>query len=322
MCRYPSLSRPFSRSLDASSKRSSRLILVGLGFSISALVAQTEATPLDHLEITLQPEYDRPAMLVIYRFALANDMPLPATVTLPIPEQAGSPHAVAWMADDGLLYNAGFSQENAGAWSLVSIDMEESRNGQLEYYADLAIEGQRRNYQFEWPGGVELGGLSYQVQQPAGASSLRVVPLPDREALGPEGLNHLFAQLGPLGTNNALTIDVSYEKIDPGLTIEELSPPEQLIVPSIDQSEPLILSPLLLVGAGILLLGGGALYFFRSRAPRAAPIRRRRRAKPKPPESVIDASAVFCHQCGTRAQVSDTFCRHCGTQLRKRPDSS
>jgi rRNA maturation endonuclease Nob1 len=31
----------------------------------------------------------------------------------------------------------------------------------------------------------------------------------------------------------------------------------------------------------------------------------------------LDAAAVFCHVCGSKASASDHFCRSCGTKLRQ-----
>jgi hypothetical protein len=56
------------------------------------------------------------------------------------------------------------------------------------------------------------------------------------------------------------------------------------------------------------------------------------RSRPAPPtprrrrgvsiELTLKASAAFCHQCGTKAQVSDQFFRNCGSRLPAPTDPS
>ena len=75
--------------------------------------------------------------------------------------------------------------------------MTESRIGQLEYYSELDTSGSLRSYLFEWPTGFELGGLSYEVQEPATAADLRISPAADAQSPGAFGLTYYTADLGP-----------------------------------------------------------------------------------------------------------------------------
>ncbi|GMR09275.1 MAG: hypothetical protein BMS9Abin28_0093 [Anaerolineae bacterium] len=278
--------------------------------------AQSDTAPVDHLEVALWPEYDRPAMLVIYRFELAEDTALPATVALPVPAAAGQPTAIAWLGSDGTLYDAAFTSESAGEWLIVQIEMPEARTGQIEFYSDMDFADTRRSFLFEWPDGFELGGMSYEVQEPVSATDLRVNPAPDREGPGAFGLNYLTGDLGPQPAEGVTAISVTYEKSTPALSVEALRPLGEISTPADLQSGNLDLLPWLLAAAGIVALGGGVYYLaFRQRlAPQRAPRRRRKRGT----DVELEASTVYCHQCGAAAGISDVYCRQCGTQLRRK----
>ncbi|MFQ5923416.1 MAG: hypothetical protein ACE5M4_11285 [Anaerolineales bacterium] len=288
------------------------LLLLVLG---SARVsAQTATAPIEHLEVALWPEFDQPAMLVIYRFELAAGTPLPARVALPVPAAAGQPHAIAWLGSDDVLYDAAFTSESAGDWLVVQVEMPESRTGQLEYYSDMDFAGTIRSFLFEWPSGFELGGMSYEVQEPVAATDLIVSPAPDGEGRGDYGLNYLTAKLGLQPADSATAISVTYEKSTPALSVEALQP---LGVTPVDvQSDSPDLIPWLLLAAGIVVLGGGAYYLASRRQPVVPRAPRRRRKHTTDVE--LEASTVYCHQCGAAAGISDVYCRQCGTQLRRK----
>ena len=277
--------------------------------------AQEKVASLERLEVALWPEYDRPAMLVIYRFELSADSPLPAQVSLLIPASIGQPNAVAWQDDDQALYDAVYTVEAAGEWTTVLVEMRDSRSGQMEYYADLAIQGDLRTFQFEWPGGVEINAVSYEVQQPVTALDLTISPAPDSQAPGPFGLNYSIADLGPRDAGSRWAIDMSYRKADSILTVEALQPLGEPNTAASSETAPPNLLPWLLGALGLAMVAGGAIYFSCSRSAPAPEPRRRRSAAAEPE---IEASAIFCHNCGTRAGASDVYCRQCGTKLRGR----
>ena len=266
--------------------------------------AQEATAFVKHLEVALWPEYDRPAMLVIYRFELAPDTSLPARVALPIPADVGRPNAVAWLGTDGVLYDAAFILQPAGDWSVVQVEMSDTRTGQLEYYAAMDISGTIRSFLFEWPPGFELREMAYEVQEPVAATELIVNPAPDHAGPGDFGLNYLTAILGPQAGDRALAISVTYKNAAGTLSIEALQP---LGVAQVDaQAGNLDLLPLLVYAAGIAILGGGVYYLAFTR-------RRRNRTT----DLVLQASTVYCYQCGTAARNRDVYCRQCGEKLRR-----
>lgn len=280
----------------------------------SSATAQNPVTVLEQLQIALWPEYDRPAMLVIYRFRLPSDVQLPALIELPIPAEAGEPHAVAWQDADAGLFDASYTLVPVTGWNLVQILMEQSRLGQLEYYAELNFDGAQRSFEFHWPGTVELASFAYEVQQPIGAQQLQVEPGDASQGAGPFGMNYLNAELGPVAVDTTIDVQVRYQKDSTLLSIEALQPLSEP-APVAAEPGPTNLLPWALVGAGAILIAGGLFYYTRSRGLR--PVPQQRRARARKAESTIEASAIFCHHCGEKAQVNDVFCRNCGTRLRK-----
>lgn len=253
---------------------------------------------------------------MIYRFQLEAETPLPAVVELPIPASVGEPNAVAWQNADQALFDAAHTIEVAGEWATVRIEMEQSRTGQLEYYSDLEIADDLRSFRFDWPGGIQIEALAYEVQQPVTATDLTIGPEPDRQSSGPFGLTYHLAELGPQAAGVSWAIELRYRKPDAILSVEALQPLGEPGAATSPTSESPAVLPWLLGGLGVAAAAGGIAYYLRSRPAPAAP-RRRRGASVEP---TLEASAIFCHQCGSKAQVSDRFCRNCGTRLRTSPD--
>jgi hypothetical protein len=307
-----------------------RRSLLIIGLMVLALAASTlpgsaqAPAPLSMVQISIWPEYDQPSALVICRLGLATDTPLPASVTLLIPSSVGEPTAVAWTSADGQLLSATYATDNQGEWTAITFESQ-TLNAQLEYYADLRRDGDQRSFTFTWPGGVDVGDLSFEIQQPLGATPLQITPPPNQQRQGPDGMLYYEGDLGATPASDMATISLSYSKSGQALSIDQLSAPQpQSPAAPAAGSTPDIaaLLPYILLGFGALLIAAGAWWYLRMRGD-SAPGRMRRRRRPgKPPAPeaggpAAGAPAVFCHNCGTPAEVNDRFCRNCGTRLRQ-----
>lgn len=191
------------------------LPLIAIALVSSTATSGTEPR-LAQLDVSLRPEYDRPAVLVILHGWLAPDAALPATVRLPMPVQAGKPHAVAKRTPDGRLLLASHTVDVKGDWAMVNVmtDVPEVR---LEYYVDLARADPERRFVFEWPGGIDVERVTYEVVGPVDAENLSVKP-PGRQAVGADGLTYYTGDLGPKAGNESFSIGVTYTKTSPGLS--------------------------------------------------------------------------------------------------------
>ncbi len=273
-------------------------------------------------EVGLWPEYDRAAVLVILRAGLAPNISLPATVSLPIPASAGEPNAVAVLGEDNRLFSTEYEQVIEGDWSWISFEAD-NRTFQLEYYDDLKMVGTNRSYTFFWPGALETGSFTYELQQPVGATGYVVTPAGARGA-GADGLTYVRSSLGPQQVGSPLSISISYEKSSAALSVDAISAAPMIDRPSTTQgSTPNLTAmlPFILGGFGLALIVLVLMLYLRmARATRTRQKQsrpRKRKSKAKTTGVDLDASAVFCHICGAKASASDHFCRSCGTKLRQ-----
>ncbi len=209
-----------------------RLALISIVLVSSIATAQTESR-LARLEVALWPEYDRAAVLVILKGWLVVDTALPTTVPLPMPARAGQPHAVAKKGADGTLLMAQHTVDVQGDWATVNV-MTDGREVWLEYYVDLATTNPQRRAVFTWPGGLDVGQVSYEVMQPIGAADFSVEPPPSRQSVGSDGLTYYMGELGPKTPLDTFTIGITYTKTTAGLTAMALQP----TTPAVSQPPP------------------------------------------------------------------------------------
>jgi hypothetical protein len=220
--------------------RAFHLFVAGLALALAGAATVRAQTGLERLEVVLWPEYDRPTLLVMLRGYLPLDAALPTTVVLPIPATS-TPHAVAKRDPSvGNLLMAPHTVESDGAWSRVRVvtDMLEVR---VEYYVELATTDTQRQILFEWPGGLDVRQLLYEVMQPVGASGLVVTP-PGLQRFGEDGITYHVGDLGPISASDPFSIAVSYTKTTPLLTAEAFKPPTpaapQMSVPPTQSPAP------------------------------------------------------------------------------------
>jgi hypothetical protein len=194
----------------------------------------------------------------------------------------------------------------------------------VEYYQPLAIAETQRSFSYDWPGGQDLGLLTYEVQHPVGAQDMKIDPPPDSTVPRPDGLLYSFAELGPVPGTETRQIQVTYQRESSALSIDTTG---QSAPPVAGPAEPVAGTPdviawlpIGLAGIGVLLVLVGGAFYWRSRrnGSGAAGRARHRPKQPDAPASgpALDTSVVFCHSCGTQAAITDKFCRQCGTRLR------
>ena len=233
------------------------------------LTAVAQTPKLQRLEVVVWPEYDQPAALVMLRGHLPLDTRLPAVVPLPMPISVAAPNAVAKRGPDGTLLLASYTLEEQGGWKIINVetDLLEIR---LEYYDALAVDNADRRFTFQWPGGLEIGEVSYEVQQPIGAIDLMITPPVSSQKTGFDGLTYLVGNLGPISATDSFFVELAYTRTSPGLTIASLQPtapqagqPPQPATPpgqtlpvqpeSSDNSVWLVVIPIVLLG-GIVVI--------------------------------------------------------------------
>lgn len=186
-------------------------MLAWAGFALGPAegAAAAQGAAVDHLQVSLWPEYDRPDMLVMLDGELASQVPLPAILALPIPEGV-TPHAVAWRDPTGLKV-ANYRIENQNGHSLVSMTLPK-RGFHLEYYAPLERKHGRRGYSFEWPGSIAVAKLTYEVEVPPGAADFVVKPNATSSRVGSGGITYRMGDLGADPSGRRDRIEISYQR--------------------------------------------------------------------------------------------------------------
>ena len=193
---------------------SKRALLTALAVASAVLAfsnaAAAQEVSLDSLEVVFWPEFDKPDVLVMYRATLSPDVPLPAVVSLPIPAMAGLPHAVAKRRGPQL-FDAEYQTRDEGQWTHIDL-LTDSPEIQLEYYAPLKWEANRRSYAFEWPGLIAVDELTFEAQEPVATTHFSVEPLQSKITTGGDGLDYYSGSLGarPVGVPASLLI--TYER--------------------------------------------------------------------------------------------------------------
>ena len=277
---------------------------------------------IDSLKVVLWPEFDSSDMLVIYRISLSESTELPALVSVPIPAEVGSPHAVAISDTEGSLFMTPYETEEAGDWVIITLEAS-TREARVEYYAELEVEDDIRRFTFEWPGGLDVAEFSYEVQQPVGAEEPEIEPPPDTSEPGLYGLTYYSGAVGQLAANSTASIQLSYVRVQSGLSVDLIQQVPPLSRPDITQGEtPGLGEVLIWLGAvlvGVLITVGAFMLarLLRARGPATSQRRRQRSMKRDHPKDQLDAATVFCHACGRQAGASDRYCRSCGSQLRR-----
>lgn len=267
---------------------------------------------LDTLTVQLWPEFDQPAMLVIYDFTLAEGTSLPLNINLRIPVEANL-IAVAY-APSGNLLNVPYPEPfEEDGWQVVTVTIDTNAIYHIEYYAPLERADAQREYLYIWPGDYAVRSFNVSVKIPVDTTEYITDPQM-RETISPDN-GHTFLEWGTgnLQAGEQLPIRLTYIKTSDRLSVSD-QPLETGIVDESTQGRISLSNylPYILAGLGILLILTGGLYFWQTSKGRPGP-RLRHRVR----ETEAVGAEIYCHQCGKRAQPADRFCRTCGTRLRK-----
>ncbi|MBM4424574.1 MAG: zinc ribbon domain-containing protein [Chloroflexi bacterium] len=315
---------------------SSLILILILSLAASAALAQSVVS-LSSLEIAFWPEFDRPAMLVIYRGTFSPDTSLPASVRIDIPAKYGPPIAVAFIDAQGQLLNLEYTTAVSGDTMSIAFSAP-SANFQIEYYdSGLDLSSTTRRYSFATALAYPIDSLTLQVQQPVDASGMQGTPALGQPRTGSDGLTYFDAARSNIAAGSAITFDISYTKATDTLTSSVQGP---VVTPDLPpepgaatQGDDTILIWAIVGLVGVAMVGGGVVMYARSRAAAGeeieSPASRRAKLKghpPKPkevgprvvsPEAESPQSVSFCHECGNPVQSADLFCRNCGAKVRR-----
>ena len=307
------------RGMCAGIARSGIASLLALALMLPAFaLAQGGGAPranprLASLNIEIWPEYDRPAALVILRAVLAEDVKLPATVTLKLPAGSGGPSAVAHSdTADGNLLSLKHEAAKAGEFIVVKFATP-SRFFHVEFYEPIPTADAARSFRYVWPGDLAADSFRVIVQEPVSATGFSVEPRLETLSTGQDGLHYRTADLGPREAGKAFPITVRYTKADARPSTETLSskappspaptpaqPPASMAVPAaVAPSSGLPDWALPLAGLALLgLLGAGVILCWWRRE-----------------STIVRPATRFCAKCGAPQAADSRFCSTCGAKV-------
>jgi len=275
-------------------------------------VAQEEVT-LETLTVQLWPEFDQPAMLVIYDFTLPEDISFPVDITMRIPTEA-TLIAVAYAPSGGNLLNLPYQDPyEEDGWQVVTMTADTPAIYHIEYYAPLTRADAQREYQYLWPGDYAVETFNVSVRPPVDTTQITTDPQMRSATTEGSALSLLEWGTSDLAAGDELPVRITYTKSSDRLGVSD----QPLETGNVDENTQGRVSlsnylPYILGVLGVLLILVGGLYFWQTSKGKPSP-RRRHRSRDEESDSV----EVYCHQCGKRAQSGDRFCRTCGTRLRR-----
>lgn len=281
-----------------------------------------DAVVIENLLVDIWPEYDQPAVLVIYHLTLSSETSLPADMSIRLPAAAGTPHAVA-MQDPSGLYNLNFTTTSAGAWQQINFSTPVP-DVRIEFYdPSLVKDGGQRAYIFRWPGDYTVNNLSLQVQKPASATAMSFKPDLGSGRAAEDGLTYYTYLAGKVNRGAAFELSISYAKPNDDLTaagqFQPVQPSQPVNETAAGRFNPNVILPWMLGGFGLLLIAGGLFWYYRgANVKPAASAKRHQRASRSAQSDAEEPAptASYCHQCGKKAAPGDVFCRSCGTKLK------
>jgi hypothetical protein len=296
------------------------LLVLALGLLSPAWASAQTVVSLATLQVSLWPEYDQPATLVILDGQLDPATALPASLSVHIPTRAGTPHAVAVSGAGGELLTAAYTTEPAGD-DIIVIFQTQSLGFRVEYYDPaLTLAGDGREFAFNWQTDYPIAAAAVRVQEPVGARGLVGEPALAAVGAGPDGLNYYQADLGALRPGDTAAVRLSYAKTGATLTADALAagavgagpaPVPEVVTPETDNRLPLIVGGAAL---GLALGAAGVAAYTRSRRAAVVPKAVRRTRRENVPARQRPSAAGFCTQCGHGLLAGDHFCRNCGAR--------
>lgn len=201
-------------------------LVAGLGAGPPA--SAQDALRLASLRVGLWPEYDQPALLVIYWGVLPGATAFPATISLRMPARIVAPHVVAAQPGPGAsLDEVDFQSTEAGEWRVITFQTF-GPNFQFEYYDSLQMEGVTRSASYTWPGDYAVDQFFVELQHPPHAEELTTDPsLPTSQVQPSDGLLYHGGEFGSLAAGETFTLQLRYTRSDNAMTVDLLNALQQ-----------------------------------------------------------------------------------------------
>ena len=273
---------------------------------------------LDSINIELWSEYDQPSMLVIYQFIVSQDTPLPVEMLLRFPKDSNL--VAAAVEENGELFNKDFTTPvETGNWQTIKIQVETYAPHRIEYYQPLNIDGNKRQFKYQWFGDYYVNNFTVTALVPADSTELVTSPVLETTTTAANGtLTAGTVTKSDLKMGNSFQFGLEYQRTSTALVRPSQSADQVQPVTPVDENTPGRVSianlPWIIGGFGLALIAIALFSYWRSTQSQSTENQPRRRRRQKIEEA--EDEQAYCHECGTRAQPGDRFCRTCGSRLR------
>jgi hypothetical protein len=297
-------------------RKSALLLIILVVFLALPVAAHAQTTvTFNTLKIQFWPDYDQPAVLVIYDFSVSTDTNVPILVNLRMP--AGAQLLAVAKDENGALVNVQHQLPvRQGTYDVLTFTVTDRSQHHVEFYIPYTRDGNKRSFTYVWPGDYAVGTLNVQFQEPVDAKNIVAEPSMVNVGSQPDGFVYHTMEQVELPAGEEITFKFSYEKDTDTLSSTSLGvqPTSPLDQPVSGQSSFMSFLPWILGGLGVVLIvGGGLWYWFSGQSSRGSGRSRKRHASGIDEDEGVQ---VYCSQCGKRAQPGDRFCRACGAKLR------
>ncbi|MEN6434190.1 MAG: zinc ribbon domain-containing protein [Anaerolineaceae bacterium] len=305
------------------------VFLIGIIFTLLFMVAprvqgRAEDIVIEHLQVDIWPEYDRPSVLVICNITLTEDTVLPAKLSLKIPAEVISPSRLAMVNQDGIYTNVDYTTQEQKDWIIIDFETNSTKI-QLEYYDQrLTFSGYTRTYRYDWQNPYPVKMLSVRVQEPVNTKKMSINPDMGIGQVGDDGLVYYASLSGEIPANKTYTVVLKYEKSDYTLSsgLLPVSPVEPITIRTEGRTTITRVIPWAMALLGILMIiSGGFWYWYVGRKEPAQelvtpPIEPTLHSL-RQAEQLINQTFLYCAYCGKSIQKGDKFCRECGKLIQK-----
>jgi hypothetical protein len=286
------------------------LLIFFMIMAMAAGFAQGPVSVIDALNIELWPDYDKASVLVLLTGALPADTQLPASVALPLPEDARLNAVARIDRKDGNMKDDIFSStEPPGTLTFTTPDLR----FRVEYYFPYAVNNNQRSFNFAWLAAISVNNFQLRVQRPTSAGTFNTEPATVDVVRSGDGFDyHAFpARTVPAG--QSFSLQVHYKMTAAQLSAANLPSPntnaQPLAVPAPPGSNSGINWALTAVVTGGLIIIVALIWSIAAR--RSPPSIR------EPIDSRVEkqSRAQFCRNCGEPTDEGDKFCSGCGSEL-------
>ena len=274
--------------------------------------AQNEVSAMDSLTIELWPDYDRPSVLVLLTGLLPADTQFPATVIVPLPENAQLNAVARIDGRDGIMKDDISSVPGpSNLLMFITPDLQ----FRVEYYMPYIVNGNQRLFDYSWLADIAVNNLQLKIQQPKAATSFNIKPAATGIMTDDNGL--IYHPLPPktVLAGQPFSVHLEYEMTTVQLSVDTLSPPraESQIPDAFTQSAMgsgtktnwAILA--IISGAFIVIIG--LIWLITSRRNQTDTHEMNSQKLQMQPR------AKFCRDCGEPLDETDKWCGQCGTNL-------